>query len=38
VRAWDVIDCVALEELDAVAVLNEGRPDGIIVSNRKLVL
>jgi hypothetical protein len=38
VRGCDVVDSVLLEDKDAVEILNEGRPDGIVVGRQKLIL
>ena len=38
VKNCDVIDTVCLDDVDAVQVLSEGRPDGIIMNKPRLIL
>lgn len=38
VVSGDVIESVMLDDADAVQVLQEGRPDGLIVNSKKLIL
>ncbi len=34
----DVIESVVMDDADAVQVLQEGRPDGIVMNHKKLIL
>jgi hypothetical protein len=38
VKGLDMIEAIGLDDADAVEILNEGRPDGILVSPKKLIL